>query len=96
VVPASIEARETTVVAARLLARIEAIEVRAGDYVEAGQLLIQLQQDELEARSGQAEQGVRSLEARLDEARQTLARTEELHDASSSPTPSSIRRAPIR
>ena len=78
-VPASIEARETTVVAARLLARIEAIEVRAGDYVETGQLLVQLQQDELEARAGQAEQGVRSLEARLVEARQTLARTEELH-----------------
>jgi membrane fusion protein (multidrug efflux system) len=69
VVPASIEARETTVVAARLLARIEAIEVRAGDYVETGQLLIQLQQDELEARAGQAEQGVRSLQARLVEAR---------------------------
>jgi membrane fusion protein (multidrug efflux system) len=79
VVPASIEARETTVVAARLLARIEAIEVRAGDYVDAGQLLIQLQQDELEARAGQAEQGVRSLQARLVEARQTLTRTEELH-----------------
>lgn len=80
IVPASIEARETTVVAARLLARIEAIEVRAGDFVEAGQLLIQLQQDELEARAGQAEQGVRSLQARLTEARQTLARTEELHE----------------
>jgi multidrug efflux pump subunit AcrA (membrane-fusion protein) len=54
--------------------------VRAGDYVETGELLVQLQQDELEARAGQAEQGVRSLQARLDEARQTLARTEELHE----------------
>jgi RND family efflux transporter MFP subunit len=79
VVPASVEARETTVVAARLLARIESISVRAGDYVEAGQLLLQLQQDELEARAGQAEQGLRSLQARLREAQQTLARTEELH-----------------
>ncbi|MEE4277725.1 MAG: efflux RND transporter periplasmic adaptor subunit [Halieaceae bacterium] len=78
-VPASVEARETTILAARLLGRIEAISVRAGDYVEAGQLLLRLQADELEARAGQAEQGVRSLEARLEEARQTLERTEELH-----------------
>jgi len=79
VVPASVEARETTIVAARLLARIETIAVRAGDYVEAGQILLQLQQDELLARVGQAEQGVNSLQARLREARQSLARTEELH-----------------
>jgi membrane fusion protein (multidrug efflux system) len=79
-VPASVEARETTIVAARLLARIEAINVRAGDYVEAGQLLIQLQQDELAARAGQAQQGVRSLQARLVEAQQTLLRTKELHE----------------
>lgn len=79
-VPASVEARETTILASRLLARIEAITVRAGDYVESGQLLVRLQQEDLEARAGQAEQGVRSLQARLAEAQQTLARTRELRD----------------
>jgi RND family efflux transporter MFP subunit len=78
-VPASVEARETTVVASRLLARVEAVRVRPGDYVEAREILAELQSDELEARVGQAEQGVRSIAARLDEVRQTLTRTKELH-----------------
>lgn len=79
-VPASVEARETTVVAARLLARITALPVRAGDYVEAGDLLVQLEQADLEARARQARETVRSVSARLKEARQNLSRAEELHD----------------
>lgn len=78
VVPASVEAKETTIVASRLLARIDDITVRAGDYVDAGQLLVRLQQGDLEARVGQAEEGVRSLEARQAEAQRTLQRTIEL------------------
>jgi membrane fusion protein (multidrug efflux system) len=79
-VPASVEARETTIVAARLLGRVDSISVRAGDYVEAGQVLVRLEQAELEARVGQAEEGVRSVRARLTEARQNLARAEELRE----------------
>jgi membrane fusion protein (multidrug efflux system) len=79
-VPASVEARETTIVAARLLGRVDSISVRAGDYVEAGQVLVRLEQAELEARAGQAEEGVRSVRARLTEARQNLARAEELRE----------------
>lgn len=78
-VPASVEARETTVVASRLLARITALPVRAGDYVEAGDLLVQLEQADLEARARQARETVRSVSARLKEALQNLARAEELH-----------------
>lgn len=78
-VPASVEARETTIVSSRLLARIEQLNVRAGDYVEEGQLLVQLEKSDLEARVGQAEEQLRSLDARLDEARQSAARAEELH-----------------
>lgn len=78
-VPASIEARETTIISSRLLARIEALNVRAGDYVEEGQLLVQLEKKDLEARVGQAEEQLRSVQARLDEAQQSAARAEELH-----------------
>jgi membrane fusion protein (multidrug efflux system) len=77
-VPASVEARETTIVAARLLARIEGITVRAGDYVEAGQLLVQLERSDLEAREGQAQERIRSVQARVTEAQQTLQRAREL------------------
>ena len=77
-VPASVEARETTIVASRLLARVETVSVRAGDYVEQGQLLATLDQRDLEARVRQAQEGLRAVEARLTEAQQSLARAIEL------------------
>lgn len=77
-VPASVAARETTIVAARLLARITEIAVRAGDYVDAGDLLVSLEQSDLEARVEQAQERVRSLAARLEEAERTFARSQEL------------------
>lgn len=79
-VPASVEAKEATIISSRLLARITAIHVRAGDYVEQGQLLLELEQGDLQARARQAGDRVRSVEARLTEARQNLKRAEDLHD----------------
>lgn len=78
-VPASVEAKEATIISSRLLARITAINVRAGDYVEAGQLLLELEKTDLEARAEQASDQVRSVQARLTEAKQSLKRAEELH-----------------
>ncbi len=78
-VPASVEAKETTIVSSRLLARITAIEVRAGDYVDAGQLLLTLEKKDLMARAQQARDRIRAVQARLTEARQNLERAEELH-----------------
>jgi RND family efflux transporter MFP subunit len=77
--PASVEAKEATVISSRLLARITSINVRAGDYVEEGQLLLELEKTDLQARAQQARDQVRSVEARLTEARQNLKRSEELH-----------------
>ncbi|MDX1734276.1 MAG: efflux RND transporter periplasmic adaptor subunit [Halioglobus sp.] len=79
-VPASVEARETTIISSRLLARITAIHVRAGDSVESGQLLLSLESTDLQARSREAQERVRAVQARLTEAVQNLARTEELYD----------------
>jgi len=79
-VPASVEARETTVIAARLLARITEVTGRAGDQVAAGDLLVQLEDAELRARERQAEEQVRSVRARLREAEQSFVRAQELHD----------------
>ncbi|TGD72503.1 efflux RND transporter periplasmic adaptor subunit [Mangrovimicrobium sediminis] len=78
-VPASVEAKEATIISSRLLARITAIEVRAGDFVDEGQLLLTLEKKDLLARAQQARDRIRAVEARLTEARQNLTRAEELH-----------------
>lgn len=77
-VPASIEAKETTIISSRLLARITNIEVRAGDLVEQGQLLLKLEKTDLLARAQQAREQINSAEARLTEARQNLERAQKL------------------
>jgi len=81
-VPASIEAKETTIISSRLLARITAIAVRAGDLVEPGQLLLELEKTDLLARAQQASEQILSVEARLTEAQQSLERAEQLHQRS--------------
>ncbi|MFV8817733.1 efflux RND transporter periplasmic adaptor subunit [Haliea sp. E17] len=78
-VPASVEAKETTLISSRLLARITSVEVRAGDQVEEGQLLLTLEKKDLLARAQQARDRIRAVEARLTEARENLRRAEELH-----------------
>ncbi|NVK40511.1 MAG: efflux RND transporter periplasmic adaptor subunit [Oceanospirillaceae bacterium] len=77
-VPASVGAKEATVVSSRILARITAIHVRSGDQVEPGQLLIELEQSELLSRESQAKEQIRAVDARLQEAEQSLKRAREL------------------
>ncbi|WP_439101642.1 efflux RND transporter periplasmic adaptor subunit [Congregibacter sp.] len=79
-IAASVEARETTIIAARLLARVEQITVRAGDYAEAGQLLVNLENEDLEAQVGQTSEAMKSVQARLIEAQQSRDRAVELHE----------------
>lgn len=78
-VPASIEAKETTIISSRLLARITSISVRAGDFVEQGQPLLELEKTDLLARAQQAREQILSIEARLTEASKNLQRAEQLH-----------------
>ncbi|MEZ5501630.1 MAG: efflux RND transporter periplasmic adaptor subunit [Halioglobus sp.] len=78
-VPASIEAKETTIISSRVLARITRILVRAGDLVEPEQMLIELEKTDLMARAQQAREQILAVEARVAEARKNLERAEELH-----------------
>ena len=78
-VPASIGARQATTISSRTLARITQITVRAGDNVSKGQLLVELERSELESRLQQVAEEVKSYEARLTEAKQSLDRAEELY-----------------
>jgi RND family efflux transporter MFP subunit len=79
-VPATIEAKQATTISSRILARITRIEVRAGDTVKQGQLLLELERSDLESRASQAQEQVRAITARLTEARQSLERSSQLQE----------------
>lgn len=74
-VAASVEAKQATIISARILARIDTINVRAGDKVEKGDQLIQLEQGDLQSQVLQAKQNVNALLARHKEAKKNLDRS---------------------
>jgi RND family efflux transporter MFP subunit len=77
-VAASVEAKQTTIISSRILARINTITVNAGDTVKKGDLLITLEQSDLESQVLQAKQSIIALQARNKEAKQNFKRSEEL------------------
>ncbi|MFA7554667.1 MAG: efflux RND transporter periplasmic adaptor subunit [Spongiibacteraceae bacterium] len=77
-VPASIEAKQATLISSRILSQIKKVHVRAGDMVEQGQPLIDLEKTDLQSRVSQAEARAQSVTARLTEAKQSLTRATEL------------------
>ena len=79
-VPASVEATQATLISSRLMARIIAVKVRAGDTVERGDLLLELENSDIKAQVQQADARIRATAARLKEARQNLGRTQELQE----------------
>ncbi|MEO9945270.1 efflux RND transporter periplasmic adaptor subunit [Paraglaciecola sp.] len=76
--PASLTARETTLISSRILARIENIHVRAGDIVNKGDLLISLENSELTSQLAQAKSKIVSLQGDMKEAQNALKRVENL------------------
>lgn len=77
-VAASLEAKQATIISARILARIEQINSRAGDLVKKGDLLIQLEKSDLQSQVLQAKQNINAMQAREKEAKQNLERSIEL------------------
>lgn len=77
-VPGSVEALQATDISSRVLARITSISVRAGESVQAGQLLVQLEDDDFASRVQQAQSRIESLQAQLTEAESALNRATEL------------------
>jgi membrane fusion protein (multidrug efflux system) len=77
-VPASVEATQATLISSRLMARIIAVKVRAGDTVNRGDLLLELENSDIKAQVQQAEARIRGTSARLKEAKQNLDRVQEL------------------
>ncbi len=79
-VPASIEAKQATIVSSRILAQIETVQVRAGDMVKKGQKLVQLDNADLKSRVSQANATLQSVTARLAEAKLSLSRAVDLRN----------------
>jgi len=77
-VAASVEAKQATIISSRILARIDTINVRAGDKVKKGDLLVQLEQGDLKSQVLQAKQNINALQARHTEAKQNHERSLEL------------------
>ena len=79
-VPASVEATQATLISSRLMARIVAVNVRAGDIVSRGDLILELENSDIKAQVQQAESRIRAASARLNEAEKTLTRVQELQE----------------
>ena len=79
-VAGTISAKQATFISSRVLAQIADINVRAGDFVETGDLLIQLDQVDAKARLSQAENQILATSARSIEAQLSLERALSLHE----------------
>ncbi|TLU67727.1 efflux RND transporter periplasmic adaptor subunit [Thalassotalea litorea] len=76
--PAALQARDATLVSSRILSRIETINVRAGQRIEKGDVLITLNSSDLDARVSQAKSQISAVKARADEASRNLKRVQQL------------------
>lgn len=79
-ISAEVTAKEATIISSRTIARIDEITVRAGDVVQKGQLLVSLEQKDVQAQVSQADQQVKALAVRLQEANKNLQRSIDLRE----------------
>ncbi|MDZ7685742.1 MAG: efflux RND transporter periplasmic adaptor subunit [Gammaproteobacteria bacterium] len=79
-IPATIVARDNTIVASRILSTVKEVNVRAGDMVDAGDVLLVLDEADLRSRVEQAREQVNSATAQLGDAEQRLRRVRELRE----------------
>lgn len=82
-VPATVRSKQTTNVAARILASIKAIHVKAGDTVEKGELLIELDNRNNRANVAQSKANINSIRANLLQAKSHYDRTKNLYSKES-------------
>lgn len=80
-VSAGVEAKQATIISARILARIEQIHVRAGNSVKKGDVLVELERSDLDAQVAQAQERINGLKARYREADNNLTRANKLFES---------------
>ncbi len=72
----TIQARQQAAISARITARVAEVLVDAGDKVQAGDVLLRLENDDLSSRVRQQEQSLAAAQARVNEARSSFQRIE--------------------
>jgi len=77
-VSASVTAKQATIISSRLLARIDKINVRAGDEVKKGDVLITLENTDLTSKVIEANEQVKAMQARYTESQQNFKRAQTL------------------
>lgn len=82
-VSATVHSKQTTQVAARILAPIKAIHVKAGDTVKKGALLIELDNRNNRANVAQSKANINSVSAQLQQAKSHYTRTKSLYSKES-------------
>lgn len=78
-VPGSVIAKQNTQISSHIMAQVEQLNVRAGDKVAKGDLLITLQQDDFKAALAQSEANINAVQASLTQAKKQLARMTDLN-----------------
>ncbi len=78
--PGTVQAQREAVLSPRITARITAVNVRAGDAVDEGAVLVELDERDLESRVRQRRDRAAAAQARLDEAERHFARIQDLYE----------------
>jgi RND family efflux transporter MFP subunit len=78
--PGTVEAQREAVLSPRITARITAVHVRAGDAVDEGTVLVELDERDLESRLRQMRDRAAAARARLDEAERHFQRIRDLYE----------------
>lgn len=78
-IPATIRAKQQTIISSRILARVVNVNVRAGDFVKKGDLLIELEKSDLQSRAAQAEEQIKAVTALRNEAETQFNRVQEMY-----------------
>lgn len=78
--PGTVQAKREAVLSPRITAAIVAVNARAGDRVERGEVLVQLDRRELESRLEQQRERAAGAKARVDEARRRFDRIRKLFE----------------
>ncbi|MDQ9092579.1 efflux RND transporter periplasmic adaptor subunit [Pseudoalteromonas haloplanktis] len=78
-VPGTVIAKQNTQISSRVMAQVERLNVRAGDKVVKGDVLITLQQDDFKAQLAQSDAQIKAIQASLTQAEKQLKRVNDLY-----------------